>query len=163
MSIDALFEMKEKPGVVVVGRKNATEEQVFDDVIQRLSDFYDTRKQHGAYAGPDLVFVSRPWDSKKKKVYCPVYISEVPEMQFKYDGTDENGEQAPREVSAKEARLRGNVKVEKIKQEDGVKWCGLAQGRWEYTQDIFAVYFNMNGPLDSESDKHDFSRYFGCS
>lgn len=116
-TIDNIIEMKEQPGVVVVGKRNIDTEKVFDELNGFLSEFYFDQ---------ELVFVSEIFDKGQTKYFCPVYVAE-PEK-------------------GKKAKKYATIKIERFspkKMKEFVAEWDFPHAPFEYTQQVFGVYFNL--------------------
>lgn len=165
MSIENIFKMKRKPGIVVVGSRNFEAEEVFDEVIQNLYNFYESRQRQGTYNGPELVFVSQLFEPRKDKYYCPVYINETPNMDIEVV-VDDDGNQTQKITEKGRPQRYGTIKVERIDQRAGmefVKEWDFPHAPFLWSQQIFAVYFNLDKDQIRQSftERDDFHQYTG--
>lgn len=134
MTIDSIFEMKREPGVVVVGKRNIDTQEVFDELNGFLSEFY---------LDQELVFISEIFDKGKTKYFCPVYVEEIPE---------EN----------KKPKKHATIKIERFgekRRQEFVKEWDFPHAPFEYTQQVFGVYFNLVNQDRARTEREAFLNY----
>lgn len=127
MNIESLHAMKEHPGVVAVGKRNAGAREVFKDITDGLIEFYDAQNK-------GLVFCAREFRTGQDKYSCPVN---------KWDG---GGEYATIKIE----RFNEKKGTEFVK-----KW-DFPHAPFRYTQQAFGVYFNLANRDKDEAERNAF-------
>tara|TARA_Y100000294_G_scaffold141791_1_gene135830 strand:+ start:377 stop:859 length:483 start_codon:yes stop_codon:yes gene_type:complete len=118
-------EMKTKSGIVVVGGRNDSKENVFDSIGRLLFDFYQERgsELETLYLVDNLIVVTKIFQNDKDKYYCPIYIpSESANVKH------------------------GQIKIEWFNEERYAKFVkewDFPHAPFEYSEQIFGVYFNI--------------------
>ncbi len=132
-TIDNIVEMKREPGVIVVGGKNVDAEEVFDGLNGFLSEFYLVN---------GFVFVSKPFKDSQTKYSCPVYVAEP-----------EKGKKAQKHATIKIERFRKKRRQEFVKEWD------FPYAPFEYSQQVFGVYFNLVEQDKAKTERDNFLKY----
>lgn len=159
MAIEDLFEMKRKPGVIILGRDNIRAEQVFNEISNNLYDFY--LSQGSLFEEMGLLFVSQLFEIGQDKYFNPVYVNDVPDMEFSYD-VDESGQQIQKKENETKLIKHANIKIERFDERrrvEFVKEWDFAHAPFRSTQQIFGVYFNLEDISKANVERTAFLNY----